>query len=87
MHVVGVGTAQFSQDAGGIFARQNGSMSGLMVVVQNKHIELDVPARGADANLTWTEYSGMGYTCASNEYKGTALNRNGTAAGCLVREE
>lgn len=78
-------TAHFSEDAGGVFMRL-GSTDGLMVVVQNKHTQLNaVP--GGGANLSWSEHQGMTYACESDEYKGTAVDANGTAAGCLAAAE
>ena len=78
----------FSLDAGGVFIRQNASSAGLMVVVQNKHMELDAPAGGGGSNLKWTEHKDMGYTCSASEYKGTAdphlWHDNHTTAGCLA---
>ena len=90
-------TVQFSEDAGGVFMRLNSTVveadaadahvNGLMVVVQNKHTQLNAPAAGCGENLTWTEYPGKTYTCASDEYKGTAVDANGTAAGCMAAAE
>jgi hypothetical protein len=77
-------TAHFSEDAGGVFVRLNSSSGGLMVVVQNKHTQLNAPAGGSGANLSWSEHPGETYSCASDEYKGTAVDANSTAAGCLA---
>jgi hypothetical protein len=80
----------FSLDAGGVFIRQNVSSAGLMVVVQNKHMELNAPAAGGGggSKLKWTEHKDMGYTCSASEYKGTvdphSWHNNHTAAGCLA---
>ena len=84
----GLETSQFSLDAGGVFIRQNTSTAGLMVVVQNKHMELNAPDGGSSSNLQWTMHKDMGYTCTASEYKGTvdphAWHGNHTAAGCLA---
>jgi hypothetical protein len=84
----GVETSQFSLDAGGVFIRQNTSAAGLMVVVQNKHMELNAPDGGGGSKLKWTVHKDMGYTCTASEYKGTvdphAWHENHTASGCLA---
>lgn len=58
-----------------------------MVVVQNKHMELNAPAGGGSSKLTWTEHKDKGYTCTASEFKGSIdahkWKVNHTAAGCL----
>lgn len=84
----GLETSQFSLDAGGVFIRQNTSAAGLMVVVQNKHMQLNAPDGGSGSKLKWTMHKDMGYTCTASEYKGTvdphAWHENHTASGCLA---
>ena len=54
-----------------------------MAVVQNKHTSL--ASSGAD--MSWETYPGKGYQCSASEYKGTAPDAAGTAAGCLAAAE
>ena len=78
------GTPHFSLDAGGVFVRQaNEDSAGLMAVVQNKHTSL----ASSTADMTWSTHAGQGYRCTSSEYKGTAPDSAGTAAGCLAAAE
>ena len=84
LEVGAAGTPHFSLDAGGVFVRQaNEDSAGLMAVVQNKHTSL----ASSTADMTWSTHAGQGYRCTSSEYKGTAPDSAGTAAGCLAAAE
>lgn len=50
-------SSQFSLDAGGVFVRQNTSSAGLMVVVQNKHMELNHAAGGGGQHFVAFSWS------------------------------